>query len=165
MSPLLEMPPSTRLSLKRSNSIESHNWDESHNTERFLTRHDCNLKWHASYFVDAESQHQRRGAGVYGDGQDEPDGRGMDVPHERRPSVLQGEGRDAIAARSASAPYRVKGEIQQASEGMSIKGITQNSESEAGEIPGVTRMEFVDAPVLEGFRKAYVVYAPPCEVL
>lgn len=34
---------------------------------------------------------------------------------------------------------------------MSIKWITQNSESEVGEIPGVTRMEFINAPILEAF--------------
>ncbi len=44
----------------------------------------------------AQPQHQRRGAGVHGDGQDEPDGRGVDVPHERRASVLQGEGGGAV---------------------------------------------------------------------
>ena len=46
--------------------------------------------------MDSQPQHQRRGAGVYGDGQDEPDGRGVGVPHERRSSVLQGEGGDAV---------------------------------------------------------------------
>ena len=70
------------------------------------------------------------------------------VPRKRRPSVRQGEGRDAV----------VTGDV-------SIKGIAQDTESEVGEVLGVVRMEFVDAPVLESFRRAYVVYAPPREVL
>ena len=59
--------------------------------------------------MDSQPQHQRRGAGVYGDGQDEPDGRGVGVPHERRPPVLQGEGGDAVGGgRGATAlPARV----------------------------------------------------------
>ena len=50
-----------------------------------------------SIFMDAESQHQWRGAGVYGDGQGEPYGCGVDMPHECRASVFQGEGGDAVA--------------------------------------------------------------------
>lgn len=71
-----------------------------------------------------------------------------DVIHERCPPILQGEGGDAV----------VTGDV-------SIKGIAQDTESEIGEVLGVARMEFIDTPVLERFRKADVVYAPPREVL
>ena len=72
----------------------------------------------------------------------------MGVPRKRRPSVRQGEGGDAVVA----------GDV-------SIKWIAQDAESEVGEVLGVARMEFVDAPVLKRFRKAYIMYAPPREVL
>ena len=42
--------------------------------------------------MNTQPQYQRRGTGVHGDGQNEPDGRGMGVFHERRPPILQGEG-------------------------------------------------------------------------
>ena len=69
-------------------------------------------------------------------------------PNPRFQPLLQGEGGDTV----------VTGDV-------SIKGIAQDTESEVGEVLGVARMEFIDAPVLERFRKAYIMYAPPREVL
>ena len=41
-------------------------------------------------------KHQRRSTCVYGNGQDEPDGRGVAVADELRAQVLQGEGGVAV---------------------------------------------------------------------
>ena len=44
--------------------------------------------------------------------------------------------------------------------GVSIKRIVQDTETEVGEVSRVARVEFTNAPILECFRKADIMYAP-----